>query len=219
MILEKLGIYFIIDLENPAHMHWQITYPTLILSFTAVLVAGTTLLIWHRRTALGGMAIFWLMFATLILTITGALEAARIGFDQKLSWAKLSFFGIAPGGPLLLIFSLVFTRNRNWITPRRLIILWIIPVVIVLLATTNVFQKLIWAKVAINENLNLLIFQYGPAFWVNAIYAYLCVALADIVLVREYRQATGLYKNQISAIVASTFFPILGNIIHLFGFD
>jgi diguanylate cyclase (GGDEF)-like protein len=198
-------------------MHWQITSPALILSFTAVLVAGTTLLIWHRRTAMGGMAIFWLMIATLIFTITIALEAASIGFDQKLFWAKLSFFGIAPGGPLLLIFSLVFTRNKNWITPRRLTILWIIPVIIILLATTNVFQKLIWTKIALNENLNLLTFQYGPAFWVNAIYAYLCVALADIVLIREYQQATGLYKHQILAIVASTVFPIVGNIIYLFG--
>ena len=218
MILEKLRIYFIIGRETLL-MHWQITSPTLILSFTAVLVAGTTILIWHRRSALGGAAIFWLMISTLILTFTGALEAASVGFDQKLFWAKLSFFGIASGGPLLLIFCVVFTSNRNWITPRRLIILWTIPVITVLLATTNVFQKLLWAQIAINETSNLLIAQYGPVFWINAIYAYICVALADIVLVREYRQATGLYKNQISAIVVSTFLPILGNIIHLFGSD
>ncbi len=210
MILEKLVIYFIINCENPVYMHWQITSPALILTFTAVLVAVTTFLIWRRRNALGGMAIFWLMISTLILTIAGALEAASIGFDQKLFLAKLSIFGITSGGPLLLIFSLVFTRNRNWITPRKLMILWAIPVITVLLATTNVFQKLIWEKVIINENLNLLIFQYGPAFWVNAIYAYVCVALADIVLVREYRQATGLYKNQYLGHRSQYYFPNCG---------
>jgi len=200
-------------------MYWQITPPALIFLLTATLVTGATFLIWHHRKAMGGMLIFWLMFAVLIWTITAVLGAASIGFDQKLFWAKLSFFGIASSGPLMLIFSLVFTHKRHWITLRRLTLLWTIPFLTIFLVTTNEFQKLIWSKIAINNDLNLLIFQFGPAFWIDTIYAYLCIAMADFMLIREYRRSTGLYKNQISIIVASSVFPMLGSIIYLFGFD
>ena len=168
---------------------------------------------------MGGMLIFWLMIAVLIWTITAVLGAASIGFSQKLLWAKLSFLGIASSGPLMLIFSLVFTHKRHWITLRRLTLLWTIPFLTVFLVTTNGFQKLIWSKIAINNDLNLLIFQFGPAFWIDTIFAYLCIALADFILIREYRRSIGLYKNQISIIVVSTVFPMLGSIIYLFGFD
>jgi diguanylate cyclase (GGDEF)-like protein len=47
----------------------------------------------------------------------------------------------------------------------------------------------------------------------------LCVAISDFILIREYRQAIGFYKAQISAIIAGTIFPWLGSIVYLFGFD
>ena len=119
----------------------------------------------------------------------------------------------------MLIFSLVYTHQRNWITPRRLIPFWTIPVITVFMVISNEFQKLIWVKVTLNQSLNLLIYQHGPAFWVYTSFAYLCLALADFILIREYRFAVGFNKNQITAIVASTIFPWLGSITYLFGFD
>jgi diguanylate cyclase (GGDEF)-like protein len=119
----------------------------------------------------------------------------------------------------MLIFSLVYTHQRQRITPIRIFVFWLIPVFTVILANSRGFQKLIWNSITLNQNLNLLVYQHGSAFWVYTFYAYLCVAISDIILIREYRQAIGFYKAQISAIIAGTIFPWLGSIVYLFGFD
>lgn len=200
-------------------MHWQITSATLILLLTTLIVATATWLIWRRRTALGGKALFWLMSSLFFWSLTGAMEAASVGFDQKIFWSKLSYIGIAPSAPILLIFSLVFTRQRSWITPRRMMVFWVVPILTILLAATNEYHRLIWSKIVLDTSLNLLVYKHGPAFWIYTIYAYLCIAVADFFLIKEYRHAEDYYKYQLAAIIASTIFPFIGSIIYLFGFD
>ncbi len=198
-------------------MPWVVTPSVSILMITTVILAMTTWMIWNRRSALGGSALFWLMGSVLTWAFTGAMEAASVGMAQKLFWSKLSYLGIAPAAPLLFMFSLVFTRHKNWITPRRLAVLWTVPLLTVFLAATNEFHGLIWSRIVPNNQLNLLIYQHGPAFWAYTVYAYLCIALADLVLSREYRLASAPYRRQIRAIIISTCFPWVGNLIYLSG--
>ncbi len=200
-------------------MNWEITPAASILLLISAVVAGATWLIWRRRTAPGGGGLLWLMLAVWFWTFTGAIEATSVGLDQKIFWSKLSYLGIAPSAPLLLIFTLIYTRRQKWITPRRMVILWAVPVLTVFLAATNEYHNLIWSKIVLHPASNLLIYNHGPAFWVYTVYAYLCVAAADVLLIGEYRQAAGSQKAQVVAVLISTFFPWLGNIIYVSGLD
>lgn len=200
-------------------MNWAVTPASLILLFTASIVTATTALVWRRRTALGGRTLLWLLGVITIWTFTKAMEAASLGFDQKIFWSKLSYLGIAPTAPLLLVFCLIFTGRRRWLSERNMIIFWSIPLLTVILTATNEYHRLIWTGFRTNPIEHLLVYQHGPGFWGYTIYAYLCVITAGFLLVKEYRKRKSPYKGTIGIIFASTLFPLYGNIIYLLGLD
>lgn len=198
-------------------MIWAITPAALILFVTAVITAGTTILVWRRRSALGGRVLFWLLGAATIWTFTSAMEAASVGLDQKIFWSKLSYLGITPAAPLLLIFCLIFINQRKWLSERNMILFWIIPVVTTILAATNEFHQLIWTGFKIDPFDHLVIYQHGPVFWIYTVYAYLCVIASDLLLIQEYRKPKSPYKSTIGIILVSTLFPWYGNLVYLTG--
>lgn len=200
-------------------MHWQITSATLILAVTTAIFAAATLLVWYRRNSLGGTALSWLMIFALFWIFAGTMESASFGLDQKLFWLKLTYIGIAPTSPILLIFSLVYTRQTSWITRGRILILAVVPILIILLALTNEYHGLMWNSTSLNQSSNEFIYKNGPGFWLYTIYGYLCISFSDFLLIREFLRSEDNYKSQLAAIAVSTIFPFLGSMIYIFGLD
>ncbi|HVN15236.1 MAG TPA: histidine kinase N-terminal 7TM domain-containing protein [Anaerolineales bacterium] len=200
-------------------MPWQINLPALVLFLTAGAVASAVWITSQRRSALGGKVLLGLMISILIWAVCAAIEAAYVDLPHKITSSKFEYIGAATAAPLLLIFTLVFTHRIRLLTTPNLIAFWTIPVATIFLAFTNEYHHLIWTNFESSPEIgsNLIIYEHGIAFWIYLAYAYLCVGAATVLLIIEYRRAKSNYRKQVGAILISTLFPWLGNLLYNFG--
>ncbi|MBI5296777.1 MAG: diguanylate cyclase [Chloroflexi bacterium] len=189
--------------------------------FAAAVVAWATLTIWKRRDALGGRVLFWSMVAIQVWTTTAAAEAAVPSLSAKILWSKIQYLGGVSAGPLLLVFTLLYTHRKYLLTRRNVILLSITPILILLLTWTNEFHNLIWAGYEPYFYLNsvLYVYRYGPMFWVHAAYAYTCSGIAAFILIQEYVRASPTYRRQYGAFILATLAPVAGSLLYLLGWN
>jgi diguanylate cyclase (GGDEF)-like protein len=187
----------------------------------AAVVVWATLVVWKRRDALGGRVLFWIMVAIQVWTLTAAAEAFVSTLSAKIIWSKVQYLGGVSAGPLLLVFTLLYTHRKYLLTRRNLILFSITPILVLLLVWTNEFHGLFWVgfEPHFYSNSVLYVYQYGPLFWVHAIYAYACTGTSAFLLGQEYLRASPTYRRQYGAFLLSTLGPILGSLLYLLGWN
>jgi len=198
---------------------WQITTPALILLATSGIVSLTAWLVWRRRETQGGHELFRLLGAILIWSLAAALEAAASNLPVKIFWSKIEYLGATNTTPFLLIFCLVFTHRKHWISARSMILIWTMPVVTFLLAATNEWHHLIWTSFEPGPApaVNLYIYHHGMAYWVFITYTYLYAFLAAFLILQEFLHTSHIYRRQNGTILFSMLFPWIGSIMYVFG--
>ncbi len=92
--------------------------------------------IWISRQS--GAPLKYLVFTCATITwsaLIGAIEIAALTLGLKFFWAKISYLGgvFTPLGYFL--FALAYCRVRNWLTPARIALLAILPVLTLLQAS------------------------------------------------------------------------------------
>ncbi len=185
--------------------------------FAAAIVTRAAWIVWKRRqTLLGGRVLFWLMAAILIWTLTAAMEATVINLEAKIFWSKIQYLGITSVSPLLLVFTMIYTRHNRLLTRRNYLILSTLPVITFLLAVTNEFHHLIWADFIPKQSLFGTLYLYVPGImsWVHISFAYTCVGSATILLFQEFLRAAPAYRRHYVAFLLAGLFPLIGNIIY-----
>ena len=113
-------------------MHWQYNPYVLPLVIAAGLAAGLALYVWRRRSAPGSGLFVLLMIAVAEWSLGYALELGSVGLWSKVLWAKLEYLGIVTMPVAWLISALHYAGREQWVTPRRLALLIIVPVVVLL---------------------------------------------------------------------------------------
>ncbi len=179
----------------------------------AVLIAS---LAWMRRTIPESRTMAIAMAAIAFWSATTALEAAATQLSTKVFWAKIAYLGTYSTPPLYLTLALQYNKRGKWLNPRRLALLWVIPILTMVFALTNNWHHLIWSHFGWAENAaNTLIYYYGPAFWVGTSYAYLLVLVATGHLIFAALHLSVPYKRQATAIIAAAILPLLGSLIYV----
>jgi len=196
----------------------RITSYAIALLISAAVSAVLALVVWRRRTAPGGMALFWLMLAIVEWQLTGACEAAAVGIPAKILWSKISYVGTLSAPVFLFIFALKYSRQEKWLTRRNLALLWLIPAITFALAVTNEWHHLIWTSFTPSADLaeNVLIYGHGAWFWVMVAYVYLLLSTATLVLIRAALRYRRLYRRQATLVLLAMPFPWIGNILYVF---
>ena len=199
-------------------MQWQLTPYTIALLISTVVTAVVALAVWYRRTARGGMALFWFMLAVVEWQLTAACEAAAIGIPAKILWSKICYIGTLSAPVLLFIFVLKHSHQEKWLTRRNLALLWVIPVTSFGLAVTNEWHHLIWISFVPSADpaKNILIYGHGTWFWVMVTYAYLLLSTATLVLIRATLRYWHLYRRQAALLLLAMPFPWVGNVLYVF---
>jgi hypothetical protein len=92
-----------------------------------------------------------------------ALEGAAVLYEIKLTFGKLTYLGIASVAPLWLMATLSYCGLDRWLTRRRIMVLWIIPVITMALALTYDWHDWLWSQVLPAADLpgGNLIYQRG----------------------------------------------------------
>ena len=164
-----------------------------ITSIVAVVYIG------RHRTAPGALALMWAMIAITGWLILNTLELTDPTEQGTLFWAKLEypFFTLAPVA--WLVFAIQYTGRGKWLTPGRIVLLCLVPLIVSSFALTNDWHHLIWKSYTftpINNWLAMSIVTYGPWFWVFGAYSYSAVLAGAFLIVREYFQSWKLYRQQ-----------------------
>lgn len=171
----------------------------------------------RRRTTSGSLVFALLLVAAGEWGFMTALERLVIGQAAKISCAKIEYLGIMSIAPLWLMFALHYTGQDRWLTRRKLLLLWVIPVITVILAMTNEWHHLIWPNIYPSSDAPgaTLTYEHGVAFWLAAIFNYTLLLAGSITLIQAIYRFPQIYHRQAAALLTGMAFPWIGNVLYL----
>ncbi len=172
-----------------------------------------------QHTSTRGSRMFGLFMASITLYVIGySMELASLELNTMLFWSKIEYIGTNSFPNLFLMFALVYTGRKKWLTRRNVAILFIIPVIVLAAKFTDEFHHLVYAHAwASSGFIPLLGFTPGPVY---ALSVYSCVpVIAGIYLLLKYREETPLiYRQQATVIALSVIPPLLIFISYIIGY-
>ncbi len=192
---------------------------TLPLIVAAAIALGLAIFMLRRRPVPGRVPFGLLTLAVAIWSAGYALEISAIEVADKIFWAKFQYLGIAAIPLLWLCFVFFFVGESEWMTTRRFGLLVIVPAFTMLMAWFNEPLELIWADIAVDRSLgfSMLVFQYGPGFWLHTAYSYVLLLAGTLVLFRAIVRLPRLGVRQAAVVLFAALAPWLGNALYLSG--
>ncbi len=200
-------------------------YDFAFISFVFFLCTGlnvfSAVLMWPRRRMKGALTLFGLMLAFIIWTFCSGMEISSTTLSGDIFWSKVAYLGSCSVPVLFFIFSLQFTDRDKYLSSRRTLLLWGIPVISILLAMTNEFHHLIWTAVLPNPVANQVLFVYyhGLWFWVLNVYSYVLLVFSTLLLVMEAIRQQKIYRKQAHVILLGIPLPWIANLLYISGFS
>lgn len=188
---------------------------------TTILSISLAFISWQRRNTPGVKSFIILTICAGIWALFQSLEVISITTAQKILWARLEYFGIAPLGVAWLLFTLDYTRHRGWVNWQVLSGLLVIPAITIGLVWTNDWHQLVWSSIRPNLNSNgfILIFGHGLWWYFQIIYTYLCLLAGICVLIWAVLHSPGLYRLQVVIILGGIAVPVMYNIFYMSGIE
>jgi PAS domain S-box-containing protein len=199
-------------------MIWQSNLYAVPLLVGAALLIILALVGWRRDSTLAVSLFFVYALFVAGLMIAYALELLSASLGGILFWQNIQhIFFCTP--VIWLLFVMVYTGHQRWLTPRRVALLFFIPVCQALAAWTNDFHQLYWTAVGLGQADGLVFFLrgYGPLFYLGMGYLYLVTGLAALLMIGDILRRPSAYRGQIMLLVSAALMPALGNLFTLAG--
>jgi diguanylate cyclase (GGDEF)-like protein len=194
----------------------------LVLSFivSTGVSAVVAIVAWRRRNLVGARELALLMAAIAWWLAANAFEAAALDRSSKIAWSVIAYPGIQAVAVLYLLFVLGWTRHDGWLTPARIGLLSVIPVVSVAMAATNEWHRLLWPVVTLSDAWGVTaVYQRGPWFWVEALYAYGLIAAGLVALVVAIYRYPAVYATRLRLVMIGSLVPVVAGTLYAAGLD
>ncbi|HEY0896690.1 MAG TPA: histidine kinase N-terminal 7TM domain-containing protein, partial [Sphingobacteriaceae bacterium] len=162
-----------------------------------------------------------------LLMMAAAVWCVGNGFQftaQSLSitriWITIEYLGIATMAPLWILFTMSFAGFERFFTVRRMVILFLVPVLTVTLVATDPYHNLHYRSLELimDGPLPMMQFESGIWYWVHLGYFYLLFAAGGYILVRKYQQSDAIFRRQNKIIMVGAFLPVIFNLIYQTGY-
>lgn len=115
-----------------------------------------------------------------------------------------------------MFIALANGRHEKWLTPQRIAMLMVIPVIMILGAATNELTGWVWSGYEFDpSNPHILIYYRGPLFWLGLAYAYIVLAIGSILLFITAFRYSSVFRMQTVAVVLASVFPIVSNVLYI----
>lgn len=195
-----------------------------IINFTiSITISAVSLMLalhaWRKRQVQGAIWFGGLLIAVSWVNWWSAFEAV-VGFDVNayISLSKLEYIGTALIPILWVRFAVHFSGRELPFALYHRVTAFFVAGTTILLAFTNEYHGLIWAKPAFTMIAGSPVFdpQYGMWFWVNFVYSYIIFSIGSVMLVRYAMDTWRLYRFQAILILIATALPWLGNLLSIF---
>jgi len=161
------------------------------------------------------------MLAVMVWSLGYALELWATNLTVMLFWVKIGYLGVISVPVLWLVFALQYAGSEKRLTPRNLVILFIIPLIVLFLNWTNEYHHLYYPEVGLDRTgpLVLLYITRGTWYWIGLVYSYLLILLGTGVLVHTFIRSPRLYRGQIGTVLLGAFIPWIANALYIFGLN
>ncbi len=179
-----------------------------------LLVAAVFLLVlaflsWRRRhvPALREFTLFCVSVALLMASYALELTLHRL---ESLKLALHLEWCSAPFVPYFwLMFSLVWCGYGHLANRVVRLVLLLLPIVTLLLAQTSDYHTLLYTSLWVDTSgsFPMLAAQNGPWYWVDFAYMNFCIVTANILFIRQFRNARPLHRRQAQIMMLASFIP------------
>lgn len=143
----------------------------------------------------------------------GALELSVADPATRVLWGDLKYAGIVLVPLAWLVFVLLFTGRRSWVSRRTVGLLAVEPLLVLLVlavpATHDLFRHLPASEVG--EPFPVI--AVGPLFWLHAGCAYLMVLVATVAFIRGLLRTSRVYRRLSAALAVAAVLPWLANLL------
>ena len=188
-----------------------------LLILTSVVNISLALYVIKKKNVPGNFYFSLLLFACSEWAILNAIEYMVPVFTTKILLSKISYIGLTATPPLLLYFSLHFTRLNEKINLRYLPLIWILPVIILFSTFTNEYHYLLWKEyIPVDSIIGQAVFyKTGPLIFLYAGFSYIMLISSMYVLLVYYSKINRIFKSQALLLILSFIFPWIGNFMYL----
>jgi diguanylate cyclase (GGDEF)-like protein len=177
------------------------------------------LLAWPRRKTPGGEFFLFHLICLAIWDLGLFLEAESTTIPTKIFWSQFSYIGLVFVMPLLYLFILAYTTQEK-VSPRSIVVLMIIPIIVLAAAWTNAVHHLVWTNFVWGvKSYNILAYGHGIIFYINIVYIYFLVAYSIAVLARAIPRYPPPFKSQLVVILIGGLFPMVSGLMYVFNIN
>jgi PAS domain S-box-containing protein len=198
-------------------MNVQFSYIVIPTALAGALGILSIWLILKRKSAAGSIPLALLFGSISIWSISYSLNLTFTDYARKVFWLNIEGLGIALLPIFWLFFCLRFTNIQKPKTSWFFIIFSIIPLITVILSSTNSYHHLIWNSIELVEayGLKLLKLERNFWFWIFAAYSYALYIFGLNFLFLRYLKTPKNMRRQVSFVIFAGLVPGVTNILYL----
>lgn len=198
-------------------MQWQST-PYVLLLFLAAVTAFLWALYGTIRIQREGRRLYVLSFIVLCVGVTiwsasYAVQLASQTLEAKLISYKILHIGAAVAPSAWLVFTLSYSGREEWLTPRTLGGLLVIPLALLLAFPTNPYS-LVLTDVGLETHGSLVVLAagHGPLYLLNLAYSYVVLLIGVWVIIRHTIGSATSIRRQSVLLVTGALVPLVLNV-------
>lgn len=190
----------------------------LFISASATLSLGVYALIRQRHSK---CAISFIVSMLIVTVWSGgnALEMAGADLSTKLFWANIQYFAYCYSPVALLALCMRFTGYDRWQRNKKFLWLLLLPTIIIILVWTDGFHGLMRSNMRLDTSgaFPVIAKEYGPAFFIHAIYEHIINIIALILLILAVIHRKTVYRKQAVILLLGASFIVFPNLIYITG--
>lgn len=142
---------------------------------------------WRRREIPGALPFSIACLIAVLLSLTKAMEAISLNFEDKLFWTNLEYALLIPNITAITFFILDYANPKKWRNKRYFLLFSIVPIIGPLLQLTNRYHHLVFSKYIFGEIITPV---FGPAGWMFLAYALVLTLINFIVFTNLFLRST-----------------------------
>ena len=192
-------------------MNFQYSPYGLILIVSAFIILSLGIYSYKKRSSKLHTYFMFFMLAIFFWCLGAGMEFFGIAIWAKVSWIKITYLGVATVAPLWFIFVLNYAKYEKYVKPAYIGLLFLVPVIVIIMAFTNEWHRLLWPNIIpiSNQPGAVLIYQHGPVFFANMIYSFSLTLVGLIILIKMLINSSGKYRQQISILILVGLIPLI----------
>ncbi len=195
----------------------QSTLSAAFLVATGAISAAVGAVLWERQASLRARLLALVLFTASFYALVSGLETAVTAPSAKVIFSKLEHVAINSLGPLFVLLAWAFIAPERCLRRRWLVLLWAMPVVNMAMTATNEWHGLIWAEFSSGPpGSGVLVYHYGPWFFVTLTTVYSYLAAAALAMVRWAQRRAELQRRQVAVLVVAMAIPWVASVLYVF---